>query len=270
MNNQQNTSLLDVESLTIRYSGEHAALQSVDLSIQKGEILGIVGESGSGKTTLIRALINLPGVGAKIESGKIWFAGQDTSTFSAEEWRHIRGNRIAMIFQNPGASLSPMVSVERQFIEAIRNHRKISKHEAREIAFNEIEKLRLNDPDTILSSRPWQLSGGMKQRVAISMSLAMKPELILADEPTSALDVTTQEIVMKELDYRRKQDGTSIIVVSHNISACASIADKLLVMKDGQIVDYGSVKEIQSRSENTYAGQLLRAVPHLKAMKSER
>lgn len=270
MSNHENDPLVEVESLTISYPGAHTALRNVSLNINRGEIVGVVGESGSGKTTLIRTLIHLLGSGAEIESGQIRLAGQDTARFSERDWRHLRGNCIAMIFQNPGSSLSPMVSVEKQFIEAIRNHRNISKSEARKMALAEIEQLHLNDPERILSSRPWQLSGGMKQRVAICMSLAMKPELILADEPTSALDVTTQEIVMQELDFRRKRDGTAIVVVSHNISACASVADKLIVMKDGQIVDYGTVKEIQSRPEHSYAGQLLRAIPHLKVTQRER
>ncbi|MCE0494973.1 ABC transporter ATP-binding protein [Vibrio salinus] len=269
MNESSQPVLVDVRSLTVRYPGGHDALRDVSLRVRRGEILGIVGESGSGKTTLIRTLINLPGAGAMMESDGLSFSGQDMTTLSAEAWRQLRGGRIAMIFQNPGASLSPMVTVERQFTEAIRNHRKITRREARDIALTEIQKLRLDDPEAVLASRPWQLSGGMKQRVAISMSLAMKPDLILADEPTSALDVTTQEVVMKELNERRRHDGTSVIVVSHNICACASVADNLLVMKEGRVVDYGRVREILSRPDHTYSGQLLRAVPHLRAMKHE-
>ncbi|WED23450.1 ABC transporter ATP-binding protein [Vibrio sp. JC009] len=269
MTDKDNRPLVDVRSLSISYPGGHKALRDVSISLQRGEILGVVGESGSGKTTLIRALINLLGSGAVTENGKYEFDGVDTAALSAEQWRQLRGGRIAMIFQNPGASLSPMVSVERQFVEAIRNHKNLTKQQARLLALEEIEKLRLKDPEAILSSRPWQLSGGMKQRIAIAMSLAMNPELILADEPTSALDVTTQEVVVKELNARRKQYGTSVIMVSHNISACASIADNLLVMKNGQIVDYGSVKQVISRDEDTYSGQLVRAIPHLKATRSE-
>jgi len=269
MNEQHTQAFIDIQSLSISYSGGHKALQDVSLSIRPGEILGVVGESGSGKTTLIRALINLLGTGASIDSGKYLFDGVDTAELSRAQWRQLRGGRIAMIFQNPGASLSPMMSIERQFVGAIRNHKAITKQQARRLALEEIKKLRLNDPEAILRSRPWQLSGGMKQRIAIAMSLAMNPELILADEPTSALDVATQEVVVNELESRRKRYGTSVIMVSHNISACASIADNLLVMKDGLIADYGTVAEVLSRDEQTYSGQLVSAIPHLKASRRE-
>lgn len=260
------TDLVTAESLAIAYPGGNTALRGVAFSLKAGETLGIVGESGSGKTTLIRQLINLPSAGAKITEGRILFEGRDTADLTCEQWRRLRGGRIAMIFQNPGASLNPMVSVKRQFVEAIRNHRDMGRKEAELVALEEIEKLQLHDPPAILASRPWQLSGGMKQRVAIGISLAMNPDLILADEPTSALDVTTQEVIMEEFATRRRERGASIIMVSHNICACARVADQLMVMKDGRVEDYGDTLAILSRSEATYAGQLLRAIPHLKAM----
>lgn len=263
------SNLLEVDALKIDYPGGHTAFRDVSFSLKRGETLGIVGESGSGKTTLIRSLINLPSAGARISGGRILFGGEETAGFSADEWRRLRGGRIAMIFQNPGASLNPMVSVRRQFVEAILNHRSMGRQEAEELALEEIKKLHLKDPPAVLASRPWQLSGGMKQRVAIGMTLAMNPELILADEPTSALDVTTQEAIMDEFNTRRRERGTSVIMVSHNICACARIADRLLVMKDGQVVDYDTTGAILSRPEGTYAGQLLRAVPHLKATQYE-
>ncbi len=259
--------LIDVQSLRIEYPGGHTALQGVEFSLKKGETLGIVGESGSGKTTLIRSLINLPSGGGTITQGKIIFDGMDTSKLSAEEWRRLRGGRIAMIFQNPGASLNPMISVGKQFVEAIRNHRQVSKQEARALALEEIEKMQLVDPPAIMASRPWQLSGGMGQRVAIGISLAMNPDLILADEPTSALDVNTQETVMDEFNTRRRERGTSIIMVSHNICACARVADQLMVMKNGIIEDFDTTEAILSRPQTTYAGKLLQAVPHLKVMR---
>ncbi|QIZ76320.1 ABC transporter ATP-binding protein [Ferrimonas lipolytica] len=266
MNSAEATPLVDVQSLCINYAGGANVVEDVSFTLLPGQIVGIVGESGSGKTTLIRAIINLLGSGASIEAGHIWFDGVDTATLTSEGWRQLRGNHIAMIFQNPGASLSPMLTIERQFVEAIRNHRDITKAAARAIALAEISKLGLDEPERVLASRPWQLSGGMKQRVAIAMSLAMKPQLIIADEPTSALDVTTQELVMKELELRRRIDGSSVILVSHNISACASVADKLLVMQAGKVNDSGSVADILGRAEDSYAGQLLRSVPHLKVM----
>ncbi len=256
--------LVDVENLSIAYPGGHPAFQGLSFSLKPGETLGIVGESGSGKTTLIRQLINLPGAGATIVRGRILFEGRDTALFSAEEWRRLRGGRITMIFQNPGASLNPMVRVGRQFVEAIRNHQDMRKNEAHRLALAQIERLRLQDPEAILAARPWQLSGGMKQRVAIAIALAMNPDLILADEPTSALDVSTQEVIMEEFAQRQRQ-GTAIIIVSHNICACARIADRLLVMRNGHMADFDSTAAILSRPDDTYAGQLLAAIPRLKA-----
>ena len=162
-----------------------------------------------------------------------------------------------------------MVSIERQFVEAIRNHKTVSKAEAKQIALMGGERLGMADPQSILQSRPWQLSGGMKQRVAIAISLSMQPELILADEPTSALDVSTQELVLNELRLRKAKQNTSVIMVSHNLAACAAIADKILVMKDGEVVDFGTLDQIHSRRDECYTCELLDAVPRLKPSNRE-
>ena len=256
--------LLAAEDLAIGYPGGPPALQGLSFALERGETLGIVGESGSGKTTLIRQIINLPSAGAAITAGRLLFEGRDMAGLSAEEWRRLRGGRIAMIFQNPGASLNPMTPVARQFVEAIRNHRDISRSAARDLAREEIARLRLQDPDAVLSARPWQLSGGMKQRVAIAIALAMNPDLILADEPTSALDVSTQELVMEEFAERRRERGTAIIIVSHNIGACARLADRLLVMRGGRAEDFDATESILARPPHTYAGELVAAVPRLR------
>ncbi|MDG3086392.1 ABC transporter ATP-binding protein [Vibrio hannami] len=255
--------ILEVNDLSVSYDHTSQVLKKVGFTLQQGEILAVVGESGSGKTTLIRTIINLLGKSATIDSGTIRFDGIDLFTQNAKQWRALRGGCIAMVFQNPGATLSPMVSIESQFIEAIRNHRAISKAEAKQVALEEISKLGLADPHGILKSRPWQLSGGMKQRVAIAISLAMQPELILADEPTSALDVSTQELVLDELRNRKENHNTAVIMVSHNLAACAAIANKILVMRDGEVVDYGTLDEIHSREEGCYTCELLDAVPTL-------
>ncbi|USD64283.1 ABC transporter ATP-binding protein [Vibrio sp. SCSIO 43136] len=256
--------ILEVTDLSVSYDRSSQVLKQIEFSLQRGEILAVVGESGSGKSTLIRTIINLLGKGAKIDTGSVRFDGQDLFQQSPRQWRSLRGGRIAMVFQNPGATLSPMVSIERQFVEAIRNHKAISKQEAKKLAIEEIAKLGLPDPEAILKSRPWQLSGGMKQRVAIAISLAMQPELILADEPTSALDVSTQELVLNELRQRKEQHDTAVIMVSHNLAACAAIADKVLVMKSGQVVDFGTLDQIHSRQSDCYTCELLDAVPRLK------
>ena len=255
------TELVACHSLTIDFPGGSRGIDAINLQLRPGETIGIVGESGSGKTTLIRALINLPTAGARQSAGKIYFAGQDTSRFSANQWRSLRGAKIAMIFQNPGASLNPLISIGRQFVASIRNHQRVSKAQAREMAHRELTRMELPDPDRILTSRPWQLSGGMKQRVAIAMALVQNPDLILADEPTSALDVTTQEVIINEFQRRRREFGSAVIMVSHNICACSRMADRLLVMKNGTIIDQDSTANILNRPATSYAANCAQPSP---------
>ncbi len=258
------TNLVECRNLTVAFPTGGRALDQLDLSLQAGEILGIVGESGSGKTTLIRTLINLPTAGASCTGGQVFWAGEDCAQFSDKQWRSLRGSRIAMIFQNPGASLNPLLSVGRQFTASIRYHRRITTAQARDMAHQELARMQLKDPEQVLNARPWQLSGGMKQRVAIAMSLVLNPDLILADEPTSALDVNTQHAIINEFQRRRDEFGRTIVMVSHNICACARIADRLVVMKKGRIIDHGTSEQILNRPPTTYAGQLRTAIPLLK------
>ncbi len=260
------TELLECQNLSIDFPGGIKAIDDLNLTLKSGETLGIVGESGSGKTTLIRTFINLPAAGARQIAGKLYFAGQDTSLLNANQWRSLRGARIAMIFQNPGAALNPLLSIGHQFVATIRYHKGISRTEAKTIASHELSRMNLKDSEQILKARPWQLSGGMKQRVAIAMSLALNPDIILADEPTSALDVNTQEAIIAEFQRRRQEFGTAIIMVSHNICACSRIADRLLVMKNGKQIDQDTTFNILNRNIDSYAGQLRTAIPLLKGL----
>lgn len=256
--------LLEIHNLSIGYQGAEPALAGVNLQLGHQEILGVVGESGSGKTTLIRALINLLPAGGAFLSGSICFNGRGLSDLDHTGWHHIRGNSIAMIFQNPGSYLNPIVTVGRQFVESIRNHKDVTSGEAKDKAIETLDRMRLKYPDKIMAAYPFQLSGGMKQRVAIAMAMAMEPLLLLADEPTSALDVKTQAKIIHELLELRQNYNTSIIMVTHNICCAAHIADKLLVMRQGRVIECGATSEVLMAPEKGYTRKLLASIPNLK------
>lgn len=232
--------LVAAENLAIAYPGGHIALQDVSFALAPGETLGIVGESGSGKTTLIRQLVNLPSSHAAVVAGRILFRDEDVAGLSAERWRQLRGGHIAMVFQNPGASLNPMLSVERQFVEAIRNHRNLSRKEARALALEEIARLDLQDPPAILASRPWQLSGGMKQRVGIARAYANSPQVMLLDEPFGQLDAQTRMFMQQEISRIWEQEKRTIIFVTNNIDEALYLGDRIVLM-EGKLP--GTIKE---------------------------
>lgn len=256
--------LLEIRSLTVAYGSSSIIIKDINLSVGKREIVSIVGESGSGKTTLIRAIINLLPNKGQIMSGDIIFNGNSLKSVKENKWLDIRGNEICMIFQNAGSFLNPIKKIEDQFIENIRSHRKISKSDARDKAAKTLKKMNFGDCRRIMNSYSFQLSGGMKQRVAIAMALAMEPKLILADEPTSALDVVTQKQIIEELMEIRKLFDTSIIMVTHNMGCAAYIADRIIVMNDGEIVESGNVENLIENPQQAYTRQLLRSIPELK------
>lgn len=256
--------LLEVKKLSVKYNGEENALDNINFDVGYKEIVGIVGESGSGKTTLVRTIINLLSPDAKVLSGEIIFQGKDILAYNKEQWRNFRGNEIAMIFQNPGSYLNPILKIGKQFVESIRNHRDVSKLEAIKKAKDTLEKMHLSDTDRVMNSYPFQLSGGMKQRVAIAMALAMEPRLILADEPTSALDVKTQSQISNELMELRDKFDTSIILVTHNIGCAAYMADRIMVMRNGKVVEYDSKSKVITDPKMEYTRKLLASIPELK------
>ncbi len=260
--------LLTVNDLAISYDGGAPALKGVDVSIGHKEILGIVGESGSGKTTLIRALINLLPANSSIAAQTMRFNGKDLRALSKEQWRRLRGNEIAMIFQNPGSYLNPTIKIGRQFVESIRNKQPLSKKEAQQKAIQTLGRMHLEDPERMMNAYPFQLSGGMQQRVAIAMTIVMEPLLILADEPTSAIDVKTQAQIVRELVALRENFDTSIIMVTHNIACSAHTADRLMVMRKGKVVECDRTTSVLKNPQREYTRQLLAAIPILKGAKS--
>ena len=252
--------MLELKDVTISYSGV-PAVQNMNLSLGEEEICSIVGESGSGKTTVIRAVLGLLPGGGKVTKGDILFEGETLLDKSKEEWRKIRGSKISMIFQDSGAMLNPTRKIGSSFVEYIRTHERISKKDAWEKGVEMLERMRLPNGDNIMKSYPFQLSGGMRQRVGIAMGMTYQPKLLLADEPTSALDVTTQAQIIRQFMELREEYGTSIIMVTHNLGVAAYMSDHIVVMKEGIVEDEGSRDYILKDSRDGYTQKLLDAVP---------
>ena len=256
-------SVLSYENVDISYNG-NTVVKDINFKLDEGEILGIVGESGSGKTTVIKAAMNLLGKGGLVTRGDIWFRDMDIPDLSDKQMRKINGIEIGMIFQNSGSAFCPIRTVGDQLYEAMRAHEKISKEDFRIKATELFEKIGFNDVQRILKSYPFELSGGMQQRVGVAAAMLMNPKVLLADEPTSALDVSIQKLVIDEMLKVREMFGTSMIIVSHNIGVIGAMADNVLVMKDGQIIEYGKKDEVLNSPKEEYTKKLMSAVPKLK------
>lgn len=252
--------MLELKNVTISYK-DQTAVRNFSLTLGQGEICSIVGESGSGKTTVIRAVLGLLAGGGRVTEGDILFEGRSLLNNTKEEWRKLRGTGISMIFQDSGAMTNQTRTIGKQFVEYIRTHEQISKKDAWEKGIRMLERMRLPSGDNIMKSYPFQLSGGMRQRVGIAMSMTFQPRLLLADEPTSALDVTTQAQIVRQMMELRDEYRTGIIIVTHNLGVAAYMSDYIVVMRNGEIVDAGSRDHILHHSESDYTRGLLEAVP---------
>ena len=236
--------MLKLQDVTISYQND-LTVQNFHLDMKPGQIISLVGESGSGKTSVIRAVLGLLPGGGKVTSGSITFEGNDLLSYTPEQWRKLRGSDISMIFQDSGAMMNPTRKIGSVFTEYILTHEKLSKR------------------DNIMHSYPFQLSGGMRQRVGIAMGMTYQPKLLLADEPTSALDVTTQAQIVRQMMQLRDDYHTGIIIVTHNLGVAAYMSDFIVVMKDGKIEEQGTREYILQESDNEYTRKLLEAVPSL-------
>ena len=254
--------ILEIKNLYTENEGIQI-LREISLSIYKGEIIGIVGESGCGKSTLLRTLLRMMNKNEKIVNGSIVFNGEDMAHMSAEELRKMMGSKIGVVFQNPGSTLNPIRKIGIQFVEAMQSHVKISKKDALKEAEHMLEKVNLKDCKCILNSYPFELSGGMKQRVAIALAMIMKPELLVADEPTSALDVTVQKQVVDEMMKLRDEFQTSILIVTHSMGVVSYMVDKVAVMYAGKIIEYGEKQAVLERPMHPYTKALMNAIPKL-------
>lgn len=251
--------ILAVENLQVCYTGK-PVLEDINLTIEPGQILGIVGESGSGKSTLIKAAMGLLGNDGAVTRGDILYKNQNVTGLKGDELRRLRGPEMGMIFQNTGASLCPIRTIEDQLREAVLQHEKISKQEIKDRAMDLFEKMKLPDGERILKSYPFELSGGMNQRVGIMMAMILRPSLLFGDEPTSALDVTVQAQVVREMMKMRELFGTTIAIVTHNIGVVEYMADKVAVMYQGRLVEYGDTKEVIHHPQEAYTRKLIDAV----------
>jgi len=255
---------LDVRDLRTHFhtrAGVLPAVDGVSFTLQRGQILGLVGESGSGKSVTgfsIMGLVDPPG---RIVGGQILFQGRDLTQLAPRELRRLQGDRIAMIFQDPMMTLNPVLRVDVQMIETVRAHRRMSTRAARELARDTLGMMGIPSPEERLLAYPHQLSGGMRQRVAIAIAMLHRPDLIIADEPTTALDVTIQAQILSEVQKLVRQQGTSLIWITHDLSVVAGLADDVAVMYAGRIVEYGRVHDVLDRPQHPYTAGLIASLP---------
>lgn len=255
---------LAIEGLTTRFQtrrGTIAPVDGVSLSIQPGQILGLVGESGSGKSLTgysIMGLIDAPG---RIEAGSIRLNGRELLGLPEDEMRQIRGNRIAMIFQDPMMTLNPVLRIDTQMMEAVLAHQKLSRDAARALCRDALARVGIASPDERLLSYPHQFSGGMRQRVAIAIALLNKPDLIICDEPTTALDVTIQGQILYEMQKLCAETGAALIWITHDLSVIAGLADTVSVMYAGRIVETGTARQVLEAPRHPYSHALIASAP---------
>ena len=261
--------MLKLDNVTISYKNV-PTVQNFNLDMKEGQIVSLVGESGSGKTTVIRAVLGLLAGGGKVTEGSITFEGEDLLSYTPEQWRKLRGSDISMIFQDSGAMMNPTRKVGKVFTEYILTHENISKKEAWSKGIAMLERMRLPSPDNIMESYPFQLSGGMRQRVVIAIALACEPKLLIADEPTTALDVTIQAQILELMQDLRKKLGMSIIMITHDLGVVASMCEKIAVMYAGHIVEYGTTDEIFYQPGHEYTKGLINSIPKLNTAEHER
>jgi len=255
---------LKVENLRTHFFTRHGvvkAVEDVSFSVGPGKILGLVGESGSGKSMTGYSIIGLVDPPGRVVSGRILLRGEDLCKLGPEAMRNVRGNRIAMIFQDPMMTLNPVLRVDTQMIEAIRAHVDVSRAAALESARDALVRVGIPAPDERLLAYPHQFSGGMRQRVAIAIALLNKPDVIIADEPTTALDVTIQGQILFEMQKLARESGTALIWITHDLSVIAGLADEICVMYAGRVVEHGSVDQVLDAPLHPYTHGLISSVP---------
>jgi peptide/nickel transport system ATP-binding protein len=266
--------VLDVKDLKTVFKtrrGEVHAVNNVSFHLEAGELLGVVGESGSGKSVTMMSLIGLlPMPPAEVRNGHVIFGGQDLLTATDEELRAIRGARIGFIFQDPMTSLNPVFNVGFQVMEPLRKHMGMSKSQARKRTVELLELVGIPDAARRLKDYPHQFSGGMRQRVMIAIALACDPEVLIADEPTTALDVTIQAQILELVHDLRRKLGMAIVWITHDLGVIAGIADRVLVMYGGQVVEQGPVRDLFANPKHPYTRALLQTVPHVRGARAGR
>lgn len=260
------TTLLEVKDLQTHFKTENGVIPSVDgvsFSIKKGETIAVVGESGCGKSVTSLSIMGLIGATGSIEAGSILFEGKDLTKLSKKEMRKLRGNEIAMIFQEPLTSLNPLFTVGNQISESIRLHQGASKQEAKVKSIDMLQRVGIPRPEKVYSSHPHLLSGGMRQRVMIAMALSCNPKLLIADEPTTALDVTIQAQILELMKGLTRDFDTSIMLITHDLGVVAEMVDTVIVMYAGQVVEHTDVFTLFSSPKHPYTKGLLDSTPKI-------
>lgn len=269
---EQKQVLLSVQDLHTSFftdSGEVQAVNGVSFDLDRGEILGIVGESGSGKSVTAYTIMQILADTAKIKSGKVLYNGQDLTKWSEKQMRGFRGKCCSIIFQDPMTSLNPVFTVGNQLCEAIELHTDKRGKAAKERAVELIELVGINEPQKRLKQYPYELSGGMRQRIMIAMALACEPDILIADEPTTALDVTIQAQILELIQDLQKKLGMAVILVTHDLGVIADMCDNIIVMYGGRICERGTAREIFYNPKHEYTKGLLRSIPNVDNMKKK-
>ena len=255
--------VLSFDSVDISY-GNKIITRDISFALRPGEIVGIIGESGSGKSTILKAAMKILGGSGSVSKGNIFFKGMNILELSPKKMRQICGAQISMVFQDCRTSMCPVRTIGSQIYEIFLAHTKKSREEAYGMAFDLFEKLAFKDPKRILNSYPFELSGGMVQRVGIAMAMLLKPSVILADEPTSALDMAVQKQIINELLLLKDQYNIGIVFVSHNINIISKISDSMIVLKNGIVEEYGITSEVIRHPKSEYTNELIKAAPVLR------
>ncbi|MDU5065285.1 MAG: ABC transporter ATP-binding protein [Eggerthella sp.] len=265
--------LLSVKNLSTEFpvkKGIVRAVEDVSFDVDQGEILAIVGESGSGKSVTSLSIMGLLAEPGHVAGGSLEFEGKDLATLSEKQYRELRGNDMAMIFQEPMTSLNPVYRVGNQIVEAIRTHEKVSKAEAKDRAVDLLRKVGIPSPEARINDYPHQMSGGMRQRVMIAMALACNPKLLIADEPTTALDVTIQAQILDLLRRLRDDTGMAVLLITHDLGVVSETADRVVVMYCGQVVEEAEGRTLFDHPMHPYTLGLLKSIPRLEDDDSKR
>ena len=267
---ENTTHLLSVKDLHTSFTTDHGDVQAVNgvsFNLDAGKVLGIVGESGSGKSVTAYSIMQILADNGRITSGEILYKGEDISRWSESRMQDFRGKCCSIIFQDPMTSLNPVFTIGSQIAEAVLLHTKSSKHEAMEKALEMLKLVGINEPEKRLKQYPYELSGGMRQRVMIAMALACEPDILIADEPTTALDVTIQAQILELMQSLQKKLGMAIIMVTHDLGVIAEMCDEIVVMYGGRFCERGTADEIFYNPRHEYTRGLLRSIPNITNMK---
>ena len=264
--------ILEVKDLAVSFQtffGEVEAVRDISFNVRRASTLAIVGESGSGKSVTANSIIKLLPDTAVYKNGYIKFNGENLIDKSEKEMAEMRGNKISMVFQDPMTSLNPTMKVGKQIIEGVKAHKNISNEDAKKLAIEMLDLVAVPQPDRRVNQYPHEFSGGMRQRVMIALAMASKPELLIADEPTTALDVTVQAQILDLMKGLKDDFNTSIILITHDLGVVADMADEIIVMYAGQILEKGTVEDIFANPKHPYTFKLIGAVPRLDMDKNE-